>query len=65
VSGFYTVGAEVGSPLTAVELITCTAIGYDRGVLLEWRTGYEAHAIYDKPFIINDLEEWLSCVVHV
>ena len=38
---FYTVGAEDVSPLTAVELITFNATGYDRAVLLEWRTGYE------------------------
>jgi len=38
---FYTVGAEDPSPLTAVTLITFTATGYDRAVLLEWRTGYE------------------------
>ena len=40
-AGFYTVGSEVASPLTAVELITFTGIAYDRAVLLEWRTGYE------------------------
>ena len=39
--GFYTVGSEDTSPLTAVELITFTGIAYDRAVLLEWRTGYE------------------------
>ena len=40
-STFYTVGSEVSSPLTAVELITFSGIAYDRAVLLEWRTGYE------------------------
>ena len=38
---FYTVGSEVASPLTAVELVAFTATGYDRGVLLAWATGYE------------------------
>ena len=41
VAGFYTVGAENASPLTAVELIAFSGIAYDRAVLLEWRTGYE------------------------
>ena len=40
-AGFYTVGSEDTSPLTAVELITFSGIAYDRAVLLEWRTGYE------------------------
>ena len=39
--GSYTVGTEDASPLTAVALISFTATGLDRGVLLEWRTGYE------------------------
>ena len=40
-SGFYTVGTEEGSPLTAVELVAFQATAYDRAVLVEWRTGYE------------------------
>ena len=40
-SGFFTLGAKEDNPLTAVELISFTATGYDRGVLLEWKTGYE------------------------
>ena len=40
-TGSSTLGTEEPTPLTAVELITFTATGYDRGVLLEWRTGYE------------------------
>lgn len=41
VPNFYTVGSEESSPLTAVELIAFTATRYDRGVLAQWRTGYE------------------------
>ena len=41
-SGFFTLGTEESTAgLTAVELISFTATGYDRGVLLEWKTGYE------------------------
>ena len=41
-SGFFTLGTEESNAgLTAVELISFTATGYDRGVLLDWRTGYE------------------------
>ena len=41
-SGFFTLGTEESTAgLTAVELISFTATGYDRGVLLDWRTGYE------------------------
>ena len=40
-SGFFGLGTEEATPLTAVELISFTATGYDRGVLLDWRTGYE------------------------
>ena len=40
-SGFITLGVEEPGPLTAVELVTFTATGYDHGVLLEWETGYE------------------------
>ena len=41
-SGFFGLGTEESTAgLTAVELISFTATGYDRGVLLDWRTGYE------------------------
>ena len=41
VAGFYTVGSEDASPLTAVELVSFWGTAYDRAVLVEWRTGYE------------------------